>query len=289
MMKSLMLKLLTILVLVNSSIFGFNGDDTETKEHIDKFFRSVVDGRGQFVIMDIKVKEHKEVKEIPGWRVYFVDIKIKMLKGLKEEVIAHEKVFTNGKYISKDFLEIESKASLKRKMSIDMKDDSFYNKEHLIYGDGSEKDKMVVFTDPLCPFCQEFMPEMIEDIKAHPGKIAVYYYHLPLPQIHPASPTIAKAMNVAKHKGVKDVELQVYKSKDFLLPEEKDAKKSLKSFNKALGTSIKLAEIKSSKIAKEVKEDKKWADKLMISGTPTIYLNGKKDDTRYKYKKILGL
>lgn len=288
-MKSLMLKLLIIGIL-GSSAFAFSGSDKDTRTYIERFFHSVINGGNNFKILSVEVKDYKEVKEVKGWRVYFVDIKIKMLKGTKEEVMAHEKVFTNGEFISKDFLAIKTKASLKNKVSVDMKDNSFYNKEHLIYGSGSEKDKIVVFSDPLCPFCQEFMPEFLNDIKANPGKIAVYYYHLPLPQIHPASTTISKAMSVATHRGIKDIVLKTYKNKDFFeFHGAADEAKILQSFNKALGTLIVSADIADKKIIDELKEDKKMAGKLMISGTPTIYLNGKKDNSRYKYKKILGL
>ena len=288
-MKSLMLKLL-IIGIIGSSAFAFSANAKDTEKYIERFFHSVIDGRGSFEIKSVEVKDYKEVPELDGWRVYFVDIKIKMLKGTKEEVTAHEKVFTNGKYISKDFFEIRTKASLKNKVSVDMKDSSYYNKEHLIYGDGSEKDKMVIFSDPLCPFCQEFIPEFLNDIKANPGKIAVYYYHLPLSQIHPASTTISKAMSVASHRGIKDVVLKTYKSKDFFeFHGAADEAKILSSFNKALGVTVVSSDIDDKKIIQELKDDKKFAGRLMISGTPTIYLNGKKDNSRYKYKKILGL
>lgn len=287
--KSLMLKLLIIGIL-GSSAFAFSGSDKDARTYIERFFHSVINGGDNFKILSVKVKDYKELKEVEGWRVYFVDIKIKMQKGTKEEVTAHEKVFTNGEFISKDFLAIKTKASLKNKVSVDMKDNSYYKKEHLLYGDGSEKDKIVIFSDPLCPFCQEFMPEILNDVKANPGKIAVYYYHLPLPQIHPASVAISKAMSVASHRGIKDVVLKTYKSKDFFeFHGAADEAKILSSFNKALGVTVVSADISDKKIIDELKEDKKMAGKLMISGTPTIYLNGKKDNSRYKYKKILGL
>jgi predicted DsbA family dithiol-disulfide isomerase len=286
-----MLKLLIIITLLSSTLVGFSGDEKKTQEYLKHFFNSVIDGKGAFDVVKVDVREYKDIKDIPQWRVYFVDVTIQMLKGKKEEITVHEKVFTNGRYISRDFLDIRTRASLQRKFSIDIKDNSFYNKKHLIYGDGSEKNKIVVFSDPLCPFCQEFMPEFLNDIKNNPKKVAIYYYHLPLTRLHPASPTIAKAMNVAISQGVKDVVLNTYKSKSFF--EFKDRKPTkqdiLKRFNKALGTNIEISAIENDKVLEELKEDKKYAQKLMIGSTPTIYINGKKDNTRYRYKKILGL
>ena len=31
------------------------------------------------------------------------------------------------------------------------------------------------------------------------------------------------------------------------------------------------------------------AEKLLINGTPTIYVNGKKDNTKEEYKKLKGV
>jgi len=132
-----------------------------------------------YKVNSIKIKDHKDLKQISGWKVYFVDININMIKGPnKGNMTVHEKVFTNGRYISKDFLDINNHASLKREVAVDVIDNSIYNSEHLIYGNGSEPHKVIAISDPLCPFCQDFMPGFLRALKEHPGKIALYYYHL---------------------------------------------------------------------------------------------------------------
>ena len=286
MKKSSMLKLLmTTGILANSLLFG---SDINTK--IANFFTGVIDNNnGMFKIKNIKVKGHKDVKDIPGWKVYFVDIDLDMLKGKKGDMVVHEKVFTNGKYIAKDFLTIDDHRSLKRQIGVDITDNSIYNKKHLLYGNGSEPHKLVAFSDPLCPFCQQFMPGFLEAVKNHPGKIALYYYHLPLDRLHLAAPTVSRLMIVAKKKGVKDVEIKTYRGKDYFVTDETDESKTIRAFNKVLGTNITKEEIHQPWVDKELAEDKKVVDELMISGTPTIYVDGKKDNTRAKYKQILGL
>ena len=285
-MRLSMSKLL-ITSLLSSTLLNASSIDSK----IENFFKSVIDGRnGLYKIKSIKVKDHKDLKEIPGWKVYFVDIDLNMLKGPnKGNMMVHEKVFTNGKYIAKDFLGIDNHSSLKREIAVDISDNSIYNKKHLIYGTGNEPHKIVAISDPLCPFCQDFMPKFLKDVKEHPGKVAVYYYHLPLERLHLASPTLSKLMLVAKAKGVKDVELKTYQNKDYFVTDEKDEEKTIRAFNQVMGTKITKEEIHKPNIEAELKEDKKYIDELMISGTPTIYLDGKKDASRVKYKSILGI
>ncbi len=286
MTKSSMLKLLMSTSLLASSFLS--ADSINLK--IANFFTSVIDtNNGLFKIKDIRVKGHKNVPDIPGWKIYFVDITLDMLKGKKGDMVVHEKVFTNGKYITKDFLNIDDHSSLKRKIGVDITDNSIYNRKHLIYGTGNEPHKLVAFSDPLCPFCQQFMPRFLEDIKNNPGKIALYYYHLPLERLHLAAPTLSRLMIVAKKKGVKDVELKTYRAKDYFVTDERDESKTIRAFNRVMGTNITKEEIHQPWVDRELAEDKRVSDELMISGTPTIYVDGKKDFSRLKYRRILGL
>ena len=164
-------------------------------------------------------------------------------------------------------------------------DKSFYRKDHLIYGKESAPNKIVVFSDPICPFCQGYLPGLLKAAKENPDKIALYYYHFPLIMLHKEAPTVIKAAMVAEKKGVKDVMEKVYAQKFNL--DTSDEKKILKAFNKAMGTHITSKDIHAKDIEARYEFDKKMADKMMISGTPTVYVNGKKDFSRRKYKEII--
>jgi protein-disulfide isomerase len=166
-------------------------------------------------------------------------------------------------------------------------DDSFFRKDHLIYGDINAKDKIVIFSDPICPFCQSYMPGILKAVKENPKKIALFYYHFPLTMLHPEAPTVIKAAMALEKKGVKDVLLKVYKQKIEI--NTKDEQKALDEFNKKLGTKLTLKEINTQEILKHYSEDLELAGKMMINGTPTVYVNGKKDFSRNKYKTILGI
>jgi protein-disulfide isomerase len=239
-----------------------------------------------FTLQDVRIRQIKEVEKIPGWSIYFLDIDLAIIAQGGKIMTVHDKIFTNGKFISRDFINIVNKASLKEKTVPDM-DEVFYRKNHLIYGDINAKDKIVVFSDPICPFCQSYMPDLIKAVKANPKKVALFYYHFPLTMIHPEAPTIIKCIMALEEKGVEDALLKVYEKKFEI--NTKDEKKALDEFNKKMGTKLTLEEINSQKILLEYSKDIEYGGDMMINGTPTVYVNGKKDFGRKKYKEILGI
>jgi len=259
--------------------------EERVEKNLIEYVKRAINVNKDFKLKDIRVKQSQEIDKLPGWKVYFLDIDLEMEKKKKKEIMTvHDKIFSNGTFISRDFVNIVNKGSLKDKMAPDL-DDSFYKKDHLLYGNPDAKMKIVAFSDPICPFCQTYMPKLLKAAKENPDKIALYYYHFPLTMLHKEAPTIIKATLVAEKMGVKDVIEKVYAAK-FALDIDDD-KKILKAFNKALGTKITEKDINEQKILVHYSEDLEAAGKLMIGGTPTIYVNGKKDYSRGKYKEIL--
>ena len=262
----------------------------EKLDKVDKYLvdyvKRAISVNKDFTLSKVRIRQKKEVEKIPGWSIYFLDIDLSVIAKNGEIMTVHDKIFTNGKYISRDFVNIVNKASLKDKIVPDM-DDSYFRKDHLLYGDFNAKDKIVIFSDPICPFCQSYMPGIMKAIKKDPKKIALFYYHFPLTMIHPEAPTIIKATMALEKKGVKDALLKVYEKKFEI--HEKDEKKILEAFNKKMGTKLTVKEINTQEILKHYSEDLELAGKMMINGTPTVYLNGKKDFSRTKYKTILGI
>jgi len=61
----------------------------------------------------------------------------------------------------------------------------------------------------------------------------------------------------------------------------------LKAFNAAFKTAITPSAIVQDRIVKRMKADHEYATNLMINSTPTIYLNGKKDDEKTSYRKLI--
>ncbi len=290
-MTQLMLKLL-MLTLLSSGVLSAKDAKVTADEKVEKnlieYVKRAINVNPDFKLKEIRVKQTKELDKLPAWKVYFLDIDLEMSakKGKKkgEIMTVHDKIFSNGTFIVRDFINIVNKSSLKERIAADL-DDSFYKEDHLLFGNADAENKIVAFSDPICPFCQNYMPKLIKAVKAHPDKIALYYYHFPLTMLHKEAPTIIKATLVAEKQGVKDVLEKMYAAKFAL--DTSDDKKILKAFNKAMGTKITEKDINDQKILVQYSEDVEAAGKMMISGTPTIYVNGKKDFSRSKYKELI--
>ncbi len=289
----LMSKLLILTILSSSLIFAKTELKNEKVEEVGKIEKSLTDYvkkaisvNKDFTLKDIRVRQSKDIEKLSGWKIYFLDIDLEIKSQDNKLLTVHDKIFTNGVFISRDFIDIATKKSLKDRIVPDM-DDSFYRKDRLIYGNENAKDKIVIFSDPICPFCQNYMPEILKAVKANPKKIALYYYHFPLTMMHPEAPTVIKAAMALEKKGVKDAILKLYEQKFKI--ESKDEKVILDEFNKKMGSKLTLEEINTQEILKHYSQDLELAGKMMIGGTPTVYLNGKKDFSRTKYKEILGI
>jgi predicted DsbA family dithiol-disulfide isomerase len=259
--------------------------EQKTEKRLKEYVKGAISVNPNFSLKEIRIREKQSVDRLPGWFVYFLDIDLLMAdKKDGEPLTVYDKIFTNGEYIVKDFYHIVNKASLKSKIAPEM-DVSFYNKEHLIYGNFNAPNKIVAFSDPVCPFCQGYMPGLLKAAKAHPDKIALFYYHFPLTMLHKEAPTLIKAALVAEKQGIKDVMLKLYEAKISL--DTDDEKKILKLFNKTFNTSITVNDIKNEDILIHYSNDIEEAGKMMINGTPTIYVNGRKDFGRSKYKELI--
>jgi protein-disulfide isomerase len=270
-----------------SSVTVFARSEAKVEGNIVDYVKRAINVNKDFQLKDVRIRQSKVLEKLPQWKVYFLDIDLKMMSKEKkgELMTVHDKIFSNGTFIVRDFINIVNKASLKDKIAADL-DDSFYKADHLLYGNADAKMKIVVFSDPICPFCQTYMPELIKAAKENPDKIALYYYHFPLTLLHKEAPALIRTILVAEKKGIKNVVEKVYHSKFAL--NTADETKILEAFNKALGTHITAAEINAPEIVAHYDNDIKSADKLMISGTPTVYVNGKKDFSRNKYKTVIG-
>ncbi len=121
-------------------------------------------------------------------------------------------------------------------------------------------------------------------MKKQPDKFAIYYYHLPLPNLHPAAVELSQAAVAAELKGYKDVVLNMYKVK--VNSREKDVEKILTAFNKVVKSDIKAEEIKTKEVLSHYKSDLAISEDLMVQGTPTMFFDGKIDKTKQKYKKV---
>jgi protein-disulfide isomerase len=197
-----------------------------------------------------------------------------------------EMVFVNEKenLFALSLMDIKSGKSLRDEMKPDLPD-SYYDREHLLYGSADAPHKVVVFSDPRCPFCMEYVPELIKDAKANPKKFALYYYHMPLKRLHPVSETLTLAMEALQKKGRKEDALRMYALKiNYRL---KDPKKILDIVKKQLNIDLSTEDINRDDVKAAVKSDIEKGTRMMIHGTPTVFFDGRFDRSRILYKNIL--
>ncbi len=234
-------------------------------------------------IKDIKINTKKELS-IAGWTGYILDINASV-QG--KDIQAKDFLFTNGTHIAPELIDIKTMQSMKDVIVPNLTD-KYYKKDNLIAGNEKAKNKVVLFSDPLCPFCMDYIPTVIAEVNKNKENIALYYYAFPLTQIHPASLPLSKLIDIAHSKGVVDVITKAYTidwSKYF---DEKstDEAKILEAFNKELGTDIKIEELNKKELNTKIEKDVAMADDVLVSGTPTIYVNGIKESPKFNFDTL---
>jgi protein-disulfide isomerase len=274
-----LIKFFTLSSLLVSSLVANTSIDTLVLD----FEKSRFSNNERVQIKDISVNMKKNLPQ-KDWYGYIIDLDLKFAG---KDVKAKDVVFSNGELIAPELYDIKSGNPLKDLMTPKLTK-AYYDKSKLIAGNVNAKDKIVIFSDPLCPFCMDYVPDVINYVKKHKDKIALYYYHFPLLRIHPASNALTRLMILAKNRGIKDVELKVY-TKDwdkYFDSNEKDENKILKAFNSEFKTSITNDELKNSKLKLEVADDIKMGEEVLVQGTPTVFINGEKDKSKLKYENL---
>lgn len=271
-------KVLTLAVLLTSSLFANVSDD-----NVIKFEKKRISQNPNLEVKNISINTKKELP-IKGWYGYVLDVEAK----INDKVVnAKDILFSDGRYISLDLLDSTNGKSLKDLVTPSLSS-KYYDKTKLIAGNHNAKDKIVIFSDPLCPFCMDYVPDVINHVNENKDSIALYYYHFPLLRIHPAAGPLSKLMDLGKQKGIKDIELKVYKADwdEYFDSKETDSKKIIEGFNKEFNTSFTQDDISSIELLELIEDDMKMGEEVMVQGTPTIFVNGEKDTMKTKFKQL---
>ncbi len=279
---SLMSRLLSLAVITTLTVSA-GSDADEVKSYVQKHMIKNKDVK----VTQVDIIDSKLLDEPKGWKAFFINIHANVKKGptVFDKVTVPETLFVKDGYTAPTLINLETGEDLKMVLKPDIKS-NVYDEKHLVAGDKNAKHKLVIFTDPMCPFCREKVPEIYKAVKENPDTFALYYYHLPLLRIHPVSDIITRAMQVAKSKGVKeDKIMELYKLK--IDAREVNATKVLGEIKKQLGIDVTEKEINEEKISKEITFDRDIATQSMVTGTPTLYIDDKWDPSRNKYKNLI--
>ncbi len=269
------------LIAFTLNLSAMSEDDVKnyTKNYMEKKIKAPV--------KSIDVISSYSLDEVPGWDVYFLSMKVHIkLAGKYQDMRVNQTVFTNdkkitlqlikkGKYGKKD----QNYAKLlKPKVPMDAYDDA-----HLLAGSKTAPHKVLLFSDPFCPFCKEKFPEILKVVKDNPNTYALYYYHLPLLKIHPAADLTTKAMHIFQERGELEHVVALYDL--FLEPTERDPQEIIKAIKEKTGVTFTLNQLNAEEVKEAIRIDLAMKRRLMVTGTPTIFIDGKWDRTRKAYKK----
>jgi hypothetical protein len=275
---SLMSKLLMSTVLATVTLSANTQPDNKL---LVKYVKRSVVKNPEVKVTGVTVLESKTDKRLPGWTILLTTMD---LEYQKREVHAPEMMFVKDGLVTGHLVDL--------KTGNDYRDDikpsvpqSYYDDAHLLFGNKDAVHKILIFSDPQCPFCQEVVPGIFKAARENPEKIAVYYYHLPLLRIHPVSDVLTRVMYVAQHEGKTDVVEKIYSLK--IDPRETDTTKILAAVKSYTGYSVTPAQIDAENVRAAMQADEMASSKLMVTGTPTIYIDGEWDKMRNGYKKLI--
>ncbi|RXK12478.1 disulfide bond formation protein DsbA [Halarcobacter mediterraneus] len=271
-------KLIMLITFISLSLSA-----NELDKKVLDFEKNRFSKNSRIEIVDLSVNMKKQIPN-KNWYGYIIDVNVKMAG---KDVKAKDILFSNGEIVATELFDIKSGDSYKDLMTPSLTR-KYYDEEKLIAGNSKAKDKIVIFSDPLCPFCMDFVPDVIKHVKKYEDKIALYYYHFPLSRIHPAAVPLVKLMVKAKEDGIKNIEERVYSvywDEEFSSKEQNEDV-IISSFNKIFKTSYTKKDINSKNISDEIFEDVSMGEEVLVQGTPTIFINGEQDKSKLKYEEL---
>ncbi|EIF51924.1 thioredoxin domain-containing protein [Sulfurovum sp. AR] len=275
---SLMSKLLMSTVLASVTLSANAQPDNK---QLVKYVKRAVVKNPQVKVKGVTVLESKTDERLPGWTILLTTMD---LEYQKKEIHAPEMMFVKDGLVTGHLVNLKTGNDYRDEIKPSVPQ-SYYDDAHLLFGNKDAKHKILIFSDPQCPFCQEVVPAIFKVSKENPAKIAVYYYHLPLLRIHPVSDVLTRVMHVAQHEGKTDVVEKIYSLK--IDPRETDMTKILAAVKSHTGYSVTAAQVDAKEVKAAMQADEMASSKLMVTGTPTIYIDGEWDKMRDGYKKLI--
>ena len=275
---SLMSKLLTSTLIATVVLSASAQPDNKS---LVKYVKKSVVKNPQVKVNGVTVIESKTIEALPGWTVLLTTMD---LTYQKKEIHAPETMFIKDGLITGHLVNLKTGKDYRNEIKPTVPA-TMYNDAHLLFGNKDAKHKVLIFSDPQCPFCQELVPEIFKAARENPTKLAVYYYHLPLLRIHPVSDVLTRVMHVAQHEGKADMVEKIYSLK--IDARETDITKILEAVKKHANYVVTPAQINAKKVKDAIKADADAAGRMMVSGTPTIYLDGEWDKMRNGYEKLI--
>ncbi|MDF1880264.1 thioredoxin domain-containing protein [Sulfurimonas sp. MAG313] len=275
---SLMSKLFLTILSLGSLVSASDKD-------IVNFLKKGIGSNPNIISLDIKIVNKIPMNTPKGWEAYIIQLdgRAKAGAGKTREISQRSIYFVGGGAITTDLYDVKTGEKLSNTVSPKF-NTKYYDKQHRIYGNKDAAHKVVIFSDPLCPFCRTYVPEALKYMKKYPKTFALYYYHFPLKSLHPAAVTLVQAAYVAEAQGKKGIIEGMYRVK--VDGHETNQQKILDVFNKVQNTKITVKDINGVFAQKHLKHDMSVAQEHLVNGTPTVFFDGVKDNSKMKYKNV---
>jgi len=278
--------LIFLIIMTLTKIYAMS--DNDVKNYMKRYIETKTGAQ----VENIDIISSYPINDANGWSVYFLSIKAKVKLGDSyKETIIPQTVFTKGNRITLKLMKkgklnsdgTRQKGKNYAKILKPKVPNEAYNEAHFLTGSIDAPHKLLMFTDPFCPYCRDKIREVMSIVNHNPERYALYYYHFPLVKIHPASDVTTKAMHILQKRGNLTDMLKLYH-----LPieaTERDTDKILRAIKKKTGVTITKQEINSPETKNAINFDKSMARRLQVTSTPTIFIDGKWDRTRKAYKQ----
>jgi len=248
------------------------------------FLKKGIGSNPNIISLDIKVVNTIPLEHPKGWEAYIVQLDGKAKMGEKTQPISQRSIYFVGDgIVTAELYELQTGEKLNNSIAPKFRE-KYYDDAHLLFGNKDAAHKVVIFSDPLCPFCRTFVPKALSYMKKYPKTFAVYYYHFPLRSLHPAAIPLVKAAYVAEMQGRKNVVEGLYRVN--VDGREPSQQKILDAFNQAQNTKITIKDISGSAVAKHLAHDMSVAQEHLVNGTPSVFFDGKKDVSKTQYKNV---
>lgn len=148
-------------------------------------------------------------------------------------------------------------------------DDQLYRGDAPYTGNKDGKIKVVVFSDYLCPYCKNFSSQLDELVKKYPDLVVYHRTFI----IHSQAEILSRAAEAAALQG-KFAEANDLIFNDYQEATTEDGLLSLSDKLKIDKAKFK-SDLASTEIVNKVKSDDETARSINLSGTPSVFVNGK--------------
>ncbi|MBX2810794.1 MAG: thioredoxin domain-containing protein [Myxococcales bacterium] len=159
---------------------------------------------------------------------------------------------------------------------------TFETTEHARLGPESAPYTIVEFADFQCPHCRIAFGELVSFVQSR-SDVQLLYYHFPLSHMGPKSLMAAKATEAARQQG------QFWQMAELIYQNQRDISEArLNGYAQQIGLDMKkyAAAMANSSTEKTVLADRELGSKLGITGTPTVFVNGRPLGTQHDPRRM---